>query len=85
MFLHLLPTKDETSETIVRKDLTSLLDFVTTLEILEINGANFAPILFQPIRDRKNFLIFFFIRCVERGDVWPKTGIFIQKHFIADI
>ena len=46
MFLHLLPTKDETSETIVRKDLTSLLDFVITLEILEINGANFAPIFF---------------------------------------
>ena len=28
------------------KDLTSLLEFVITLVIIEINGANFAPIFF---------------------------------------
>ena len=29
-----------------QKDLTSLLEFVITLVIIEINGANFAPIFF---------------------------------------
>ena len=29
-----------------KKDLTSLLEFVITLVIIEINGANFAPIFF---------------------------------------
>ena len=28
------------------KDLTSLLEFVITFVIIEINGANFAPIFF---------------------------------------
>jgi len=31
---------------LIRKDLTSLLEFVITLVIIEINGANFAPIFF---------------------------------------
>ncbi len=32
--------------TLCSKDLTSLLEFVITLVIIEINGANFAPIFF---------------------------------------
>ncbi len=33
-------------EFLLKKDLTSLLEFVITLVIIEINGANFAPISF---------------------------------------
>ena len=51
------------------KDLTSLLEFVITLVIIEINGANFAPIFFNPSGAEKNFNFFFLIRGVERGGV----------------
>ena len=39
------------------KDLTSLLGFVITLVIIEINGADFAPIFFQSIKVKTAFYI----------------------------
>ena len=66
-----LTTKDETIETIMqiqfsfrfiiffsKLDLTSLLELIITLVIIEINGASFALIFFLSIRDRKNVQFF---------------------------
>ena len=54
------------------KDLTNLLEFVITLVIIEINGANFAYILLIHKGHKKNFNFFFLIRGVERGVFGPK-------------
>ena len=75
-----LTTKDETIETIMqiqfsfrfiiffsKLDLTSLLELIITLVIIEINGASFALIFFLSIRDRKNVQFFFLIRGVGGG------------------
>ena len=68
------------------KDLTNLLEFVKTLVIIEINGANFAHIFFKSIRDRNKIQFFFLDQGRRKGGclAQPKQ-VFIYINILLPI